>query len=62
MIFNFNLDCNEMDLYVMINLFGDVIFDIDVMYLYGVVQVCLIWSLQDKKMGVKVLLLIINIL
>lgn len=62
MIFNFNLDCNEMDLYVMINLFGDVIFDIDVMYLYGVVQVCLIWSLQDKKMGGKVLLLIINIL
>lgn len=62
MIFNFNLDGNEMDLYVMINLFGDVIFDIDVMYLYGVVQVCLIWSLQDKKMGVKVLLLIINIL
>lgn len=37
MIFNFNLDCNEMDLYVMINLFGDMIFDIDVMYLYGVV-------------------------
>lgn len=47
MIFNFNLDGNEMDLYVMINLFGDVIFDIDVMYLYGVVQVGLIWSLQD---------------
>lgn len=62
MIFNFNLDGNEMDLYVMINLFGDVIFDIDVMYLYGVVQVGLIWSLQDKKMGGKVLLLIINIL
>lgn len=37
MIFNFNLDGNEMDLYLMINLFGDVIFDIDVMYLYGVV-------------------------
>lgn len=47
MIFNFNLDGNEMDLYVMINLFGDMIFDIDVMYLYGVVQVGLIWSLQD---------------
>lgn len=62
MIFNFNLDGNEMDLYVMINLFGDMIFDIDVMYLYGVVQVGLIWSLQDKKMGGKVLLLIINIL
>lgn len=37
MIFNFNLDGNEIDLYVMINLFGDMIFDIDVMYLYGVV-------------------------
>lgn len=47
MIFNFNLDGNEMDLYVMINLFGDMIFDIDVMYLYGVVQIGLIWSLQD---------------
>lgn len=37
MIFNFNLDGNEMDLYVMINLFGDVIFDIDAMHSYGVV-------------------------
>lgn len=62
MIFNFNLDCNEMDLYVMINLFGDVIFDIDAMHSYGVVQVGPTWSLQDKKMGGKVLLLIINTL
>lgn len=37
MIFNFNLDGNEMDSYVMINLFGDVIFDIDAMHSYGVV-------------------------
>lgn len=37
MIFNFNLDGNEMDLYVMINLFGDMIFDIDAMHSYGVV-------------------------
>lgn len=37
MIFNFNLDGNEMDLYLMINLFGDVIFDIDAMHSYGVV-------------------------
>lgn len=37
MIFNFNLDGNEMDLYVMINLFGAVIFDIDAMHSYGVV-------------------------
>lgn len=37
MIFNFNLDGNEMDLYVMINLFGDMIFDIDAMHPYGVV-------------------------
>lgn len=37
MIFDFNLDGNEMDLYVMINLFGDVIFDIDAMHSYGVV-------------------------
>lgn len=37
MIFNFNLDGNVMDLYVMINLFGDVIFDIDAMHSYGVV-------------------------
>lgn len=37
MIFNFNWDGNEMDLYVMINLFGDVIFDIDAMHSYGVV-------------------------
>lgn len=37
MIFNFNLDGNEMNLYVMINLFGDVIFDIDAMHSYGVV-------------------------
>lgn len=37
MIFNFNLDGNEMDLYVMINLFGDVIFYIDAMHSYGVV-------------------------
>lgn len=37
MIFNFNLDGNVMDLYVMINLFGDMIFDIDAMHSYGVV-------------------------
>lgn len=37
MSFNFNLDGNEMDLYVMINLFDDVIFDIDAMHSYGVV-------------------------
>lgn len=49
MIFNFNLDGNEMDLYVMINLFGDMIFDIDAMHSYGVVQVGPTWSLQDKK-------------
>lgn len=53
MIFNFNLDGNEMDLYVMINLFGDVIFDIDAMHSYGVVQVGPTWSLQDQKMGKK---------
>lgn len=62
MIFNFNLDGNEMDLYLMINLFGDVIFDIDAMHSYGVVQVGPTWSLQDQKMGGKVLLLIINTL
>lgn len=62
MIFNFNLDGNEMDLYVMINLFGDVIFDIDAMHSYGVVQISPTWSRQDQKMGGKVLLLIINTL